>query len=246
MAANYNCLLFDVDVTLLDFKAAEQEAITATLAAAGLPSGEDTIALYSAINAGLWAQLERGEIKKDKLVVRRFTQLLEQLDAKGDAIKLNNDFMTRLSNTATMIPGADELLAELAEFATLAVITNGIYKVQMGRLEKSGLLPYFDDIFVSEKMGVTKPSPKFFSEALRRLGVKNKEKTLVIGDSLMADIKGGNSAGLHTCWMNHDNVENNTDIKPTYMVRGYAELKLVAVGEEALKHAETREKRHLF
>lgn len=199
MAANYNCLLFDVDGTLLDFNAAEREAISGTLEKFELPADEETIARFSAINAALWDELEKGKIKKDKLVVRRFAQLLEALDQKGDAIRMNNEYMTRLSAAAPMFPGADEMLRDLAEFATLAVVSNGNQKVQLQRLEKSNLLQYFDEIFVSEKLGVTKPSPKFFDAALRRLGIKNKERVLVIGDSLGADIKGGQNAGIDTC-----------------------------------------------
>ncbi len=245
MAAKYNCLLLDVDGTLLDFAAAEHEAISATLHKFGLPDDEDAIARYSAINAALWAKLERGEIKKDKLVVRRFSQLLEDLGKKGDAIRINNEYMTRLAAAGVARPGAKEILEELAEFCTLAVASNGSYKVQMNRLEKSGLLPYFDDVFVSDKLGAVKPSPKFFETALRHLGVSNREKVLVVGDSLTADIKGGQNARLATCWCNFAGEENTTGIRPSYTVLDYAQLKLVAVGEEELKLAESREKRHI-
>lgn len=244
MPANYSCLLFDVDGTLLDFSAAEKEAILGTLEQYGLPSNEETAALFSQINASLWAALEQGQIKKDKLTVQRFTQLLQQLDAKGDAVHMNNDFMTRLSAGAMPYPGAAELLEELAEFATLAVVSNGTQRVQMSRLEKSGLLAYFDDIFVSEKLGVTKPSPKFFYLALKHLGVKNRSRVLVIGDSLTADIKGGINAKLDTCWCNWGNEEAPPNIQPTHIARSYEQLKLIAVGEEELKLAELREKRH--
>lgn len=245
MPARYNCLLFDVDGTLLDFIAAEQDAISATLAKFNLPCTEEVFARFTAINAHLWDKLERGEIKKDKLVVRRFVQLLEELGEKGDAIRMNNEYMTALSGAAHMFLGADELLKDLAEFASLAVVSNGVYQVQMKRLEKSGLLQYFDEVFVSEKIGATKPSPKFFDYALRQLGIKDKKRTLVIGDSLLADIKGGQNFGLDTCWINFDGTENTTGIKPTHVVQSYAQLKLFAVGEEELKLAATREKRHL-
>jgi 2-haloacid dehalogenase len=244
MLAKYNCILFDVDGTLLDFGQAEQEAILGTLEHFGLPGGEDNAARFSAINAALWEKLEKGEIKKDKLVVRRFEQLLEALGQKGDAVRINNDYMTRLSNAAPTYPGADELLEELAEFATLATVSNGVAKVQVNRLEKSGLLKYFDEVFVSEKLGVTKPSPKFFDLALKRLGITQREKVLVVGDSLAADIKGGRNARLDTCWCNFTGAQPVPGIEPTYTVRSYAQLKLVAVGEEALKIAANREKRH--
>ncbi|MFV0413090.1 MAG: YjjG family noncanonical pyrimidine nucleotidase [Oscillospiraceae bacterium] len=245
MAANYNCLLFDLDGTLLDFAVAEREAVEKTLQKFSLPSGPETVELFSSINASLWAALERGEIKKDKLAVQRFTQLLQQLGAEGDAIKMNNEYLTNLSAVAIPMPGAEEMLAELAEFATLAVVSNGVQRVQLSRLKKSGLLPYFDEVFVSEKLGVTKPSPRFFDLSLKALGIANRGKVLVIGDSLTADIQGGINAKLATCWCNYANAENTTAIKPTYTVRDFSQIKLYAVGEEELKRAENREKRHL-
>ncbi len=244
MAANYNCLLFDLDGTLFDFSAAERAAIGETLAEAGIADSDEAAAAYSKINAELWAQLERGEIKKDRLVVRRFQDLLDALGEKGDPIRMNNCYMTRLSAEATPFPGAQELLAELAEFATLAAVTNGIDKIVMSRLQKSGLGPYFDDVFVSEKIGCAKPSPKIFEHALKKLGIAHREKVLVIGDSLSADIAGGAAAGLATCWCNFTGAENQTKFTPTYTVADYAQLKLVAVGEEELKIAAAREKRH--
>lgn len=245
MAARYNCLLFDLDGTLFDFNAAEQQAILETLAQFQLPADEETARLFSSINAALWAGLEKGEIKKEKLVVQRFSQLLEQLGQTGDPIKINNFYFTRLSAAAQIYPGADELLAELAEFATLAVTSNGAQKVMLARLEKSGLLQYFDEVFVSEKLGVTKPAARFFEIALQKLGVKNRGKALVIGDSLSADIKGAQNAKLDSCWCNFTGAENTAGPQPTYTVRSYTELKLVAVGEEELKRAGSREKRHM-
>ncbi len=245
MNANYNCLLLDLDGTLLDFASAEKEAIGAVLRHAGLAADEATAELYTQINAELWQKLDRGEIKKDRLVLQRFEQLLKTLGAQGDPVRLNNEYMKELSAAATPFPGAEELLAELAEFATLAAVTNGIGKIQQSRLEKAGLLPYFDEVFVSEKLGVTKPSPKFFELVLRRLGITNKSGVLVVGDSLEADIKGGQNAKLDTCWYNPQGLENPAGPKPTHEVRSYTELKLVAVGEEALTFAANREKRHL-
>ncbi len=245
MAANYACLLVDLDGTLLDFELAEKEAIVETLQAFSLPFDDETVATYSQINQSLWQDLEQRKIKKDQLMKHRFSLLLEKLGAKADPIKMNNDYTTRLSSSAVVYPGAKEILEELSEFCTLAAASNGTYKVQMERLKKSGLLPYFDEIFISEKVGATKPSPKFFDAALQKLGLKNRNRVLMVGDSLSADIKGGQNAKIDTCWLNFKNLENTTNIKPTFEVDSYMGLKLVAVGEGELKIAATREKRHM-
>ena len=84
--AYYNCLLFDVDDTLLDFSAAEQSALHETLQQFNLPDNEETIGIYQKINSSLWASLEKGEIKKDKLVIKRFSVLLDELK-RGESIR---------------------------------------------------------------------------------------------------------------------------------------------------------------
>ncbi|MDL2323684.1 YjjG family noncanonical pyrimidine nucleotidase [Ruminococcaceae bacterium OttesenSCG-928-A16] len=245
MAANYYCLLLDLDGTLLDFKAAEREAITEILVEAGLESGQQQAEEFSEINSQLWAALERGEIKKEQLGPERFARFLVATGQTGNAAQLNKIYMDRLATKAMPMPGARELLEELAEFATLAVISNGNQRIQLSRLQQSGLMPYFDEIFVSEKLGVNKPSAKFFDLALKYLGIKNREKVLVIGDSLTADIQGGINARLDTCWCNFTGEENHAGVTPTYTVQNFMQLKLVAIGEEELKLAENREKKHL-
>ncbi len=244
MKANYNCILLDLDGTLLDFIQAEKVAIGQTLQKFNLPSGEEQIALYADINAKLWRDLEKGEIKKEKMVLLRFQKLLQQLGAKADPVQMNNEFLKCLSLQAQPYPGAAELLEELAEFATLAIISNGSSRVQLSRLEKSGLLPYFDELFFSEDLGANKPSPKFFNQVLKKLGVKNKANVLVVGDSLEADIQGGIQSQMDTCWCNFTQQEEPKKPKPTHIACNYVELKQIAVGEEALKIASNREKRH--
>ena len=244
MAANYYCILFDLDGTLLDFSAAEKIAIAGTLEMFGLSGSDENCSLFSEINASLWAQLEQGQIKKDRLLVQRFSQLIERLSAGGDAIRMNNEFMTRLSAAAMPFEGAQEVLAELAEFATLTLASNGMQAIQMSRLERSGLAPYFDEVFISEKVGATKPNPRFFETVLRRLGIQNREKVLMVGDSLTADIKGGIDAGIDTCWCDFSRAGNDTGIVPTYTIHSLEQLKLHAVGEEELRRADLREKRH--
>ena len=172
--AYYNCLLFDVDDTLLDFAASEQSALLETFQEFDIPCDAETISLYKEINTALWSSLEKGEIKKEKLVQKRFSLLLEKLDKKGNAAKINDFYLNKLSQKAIMYEGAATILKELAEVATIAVVSNGVEKVQKGRLEQSGLLNYIDAVFVSEKVGVEKPTREFFDTALNTLGVYNR------------------------------------------------------------------------
>ena len=47
----------------------------------------------------------------------------------------------------------------------------------------------------------------------------------MVGDSLSSDIKGGINYNIDTCWYNPNRLENKTDLKPTYEVYDYSELR---------------------
>ena len=243
--AFYYCLLFDVDGTLLDFNAAEDGALRDTLAHFSLPNTEDAVSQSHDINNALWAALEQGKVRQDKLVIQRFEKLLAAFGVQGNPVEINDYYLTQLSQRADTFPGAEEALEELAEVATLAVVSNGVEKVQAGRLEKSGLGRFFDGVFVSGRVGATKPARKIFDTALNTLGIENRKKVLMIGDSLKADIAGGTGAGIDTCWCNFRGaVLPEGAPQPTYTIQGYEELLRIVMEEEELANAGSKEKRH--
>lgn len=51
-----------------------------------------------------------------------------------------------------------------------------------------------------------------------------REKALVIGDSLNTDIKGGLLSGIDTCWVNSKSQKGSADIQSTYTVASLTEL----------------------
>lgn len=245
--ANYYCILLDADNTLLDFDAAENKALLETFTRYELPTDAATIQLYQDINTKLWKALERGEIKRDRIMSERFGRLLEKLGAdlvRGKGQDMNRYYLEQLSSHSDLIPGADDVLHELAEVATLAVVSNGFQKVQMRRIEASGLTQYLEDIFVSEKIGCDKPDRRFFDAALRQLEVENRARVLVVGDSLSSDIKGGINAGIDTCWYNPTGVENTTGITPTYEIRSLDELYKIVMEPEELNNVGNRNRKH--
>lgn len=243
--AFYHCLLMDLDGTLLDFEKSEDAAIRNTLAHFDFPADDTAVQQYRAINSALWAALERGEIKQEKLVVQRFQKLLTQLGKTGDAVQMNDYYLTQLSLGADMMDGAQETLRELAEVATIAIVSNGVERVQTGRLERSGLDQYVDEVFISSKVGASKPAQKIFDTAIRTLGIENRKKVLVIGDSLKADIAGGKNAGLVTCWCNFKGVPLPEGAqKPDHTIQSLDELLKIVMEQEELDNVGMQERRH--
>lgn len=228
----YNCLLLDLDDTLLSFKASEQESIEKVFKKYNIPNTQENIDSYKKVNEELWIAFENGKIKKIVIEKTRFQKFGE---VAGIAIKnpemMNRDYVSYLSNSAIIIDGAIEFLEEIEEFTTLAIVTNGIETVQQNRLKISGIAAFADGIFTSEKLGVSKPNSQIFLLAMKSLGIETKEKVLVIGDRLNSDIKGGISAGLDTCWVNFGAETNNTTIKPKFEARDFTQLKAIILGE---------------
>lgn len=83
----YDTLLFDADGTLLDFERSEREALISSLAAFGVEGTGEVVKAYSEINDRLWKLLERGEIKKEDLKVRRFSMLIEKYRFDIDPVR---------------------------------------------------------------------------------------------------------------------------------------------------------------
>lgn len=221
----YRFLLFDADETLFDFHHAEREALRAALLQSGVEYREEYQKLYSELNLSLWKQLELGKITRQELLIARFSSFFEAAGIQGDAEIARVSFQANLAAEGRLFPGALELCKELVGQFELYLVTNGVAETQRTRLASSGLQPYFKGVFISEEVGAPKPQKEFFDAVKQGIDGFVKEQALVIGDSLTSDIKGGNLAGIDTCWYNPHGVVNDTKIEPTYTVATYAKLK---------------------
>ena len=73
------------------------------------------------------------------------------------------------------------------------------------------MIGFFNDLFISEKLGVSKPTKEFFDVCMKGANAK-VENSIMIGDSLTADIIGAKEYGMATIWYNHNRefVENKS------------------------------------
>ena len=243
--AKYYCILFDADNTLLDFDAAESKALADTLRNYGIEPDAETVQTYRTINEELWRQLEKGQLRRDKLMAERFTRFLKAVDAAGNGAEMNKFYLDQLSTHPDLAaPNVLDVLKELSEVATLAVVTNGFDRVQSRRVAESGMKDFLEEVFVSEKLDSEKPNRKIFDAALRSLGVENREHVLMVGDSLTSDIQGGINAGLDTCWYNPNHAENPGKVCPTYEIATLEELYPLVMEPEELAAVGTKNRRH--
>ena len=228
--ARYTTLLFDADDTLLDFRRSEHEAILDAIGYMGIAPSEEMARVYSEINHAAWKRLERGEITKAELRTLRFSELCAYYGLSLDAEKFADAYISFLSKKSYLMEGALDVCRALAPHCRMYIITNGMAIVQEGRFDPSPLRPFFADVFISEKVGAEKPSPAFFDVVAARIPDFDARDTLVIGDSLTSDIKGGILAGIDTCWFNPKGAQAPADMPITYTVGALKDVVPLVLG----------------
>lgn len=230
----YRYIFVDLDNTLLDFEAAEEYSFYYTAQSHGLTFGEAELERYKAINAPLWKMMERREITKDALVVRRFRELFGALGISGiDPEQYNADYLNNLSLCTRPIDGAEELCRFIHENAMLIIATNGVSATQHRRIAVSGLEPWMDQVVVSDDAGAEKPDRRYFDRAFAVSGASDKADCIIIGDSLTSDIRGGQQFGIDTCWFNPKKKPlPEGEAVPTYTVSKLGEFIEILKGEK--------------
>lgn len=219
----YPVVLFDLDHTLLDSDASAQAAFDLTMQSIGVEPTGDVFSVYDRLNQSLWRQVEAGRMSPNDVKVRRFEQMLDVLGVPGDPIAMGAAFAQGLIDHGDLYPGARVLLDELDSRARLAMVTNGIGSVQRGRVERLDLSGYFEVVSVSGELGMSKPSSAIFDHTLDALGVTDRSKVVMIGDSLTSDVLGGTNAGVDTIWFNRHEVQVD-DHGATFAVTTFEEM----------------------
>ncbi len=202
MNLNVRTLLFDVDNTLIDFTACEKAALQRAFDQKQIELTKEVYDRYQEINHGLWRAFERGEVTKDTVLMTRFGKLFDALGIEEDGEAFETVYQNLLGQEHVLYEDTIEVLDELKNRYDIYYLTNGVAATQASRLRLSGIDKYAKDVFVSETIGFQKPSIEFFDYCIKRMEGFEVSTGLMIGDSLTSDIKGGNNAGIRTCWLN--------------------------------------------
>lgn len=211
-------ILFDLDDTLFDFHKAEKIAIEKTLKIAGVVPSKDLLSKYSRVNLSQWKLLELGRLTRDEVKLRRFQLFFEENGIDFPAKKAAATYEQLLGIGHYFIDGAENIIQELYGRYRLYIVSNGTLSVQTSRIKSSGIAKYFDNIFISEEIGYNKPDRKFFDACFGQIKDFKHDETIIVGDSLSSDIKGGINCGITTVWFNPNHALNNTDIKPSHEI----------------------------
>ena len=223
--AKFDTILWDVDQTLLDFKKSEDYAIRYCFRKFGKEASDEAVAIYYRINEGFWKRIEKGEINRKDALVQRFEQLFQQIGEQDmDAGAFQKEYAEALGSVYYYLDDSYELVKNLRGKYRQYLVTNGVTLTQMKKLRLSGFDQLADGIFVSEQIGIPKPHKDFFEKCFSMIPGFCKEKAVIVGDSLSSDMRGGNNAGIATCWYNPAGLKNLSDVKIDYEIRNLNEI----------------------
>ena len=202
MSKYFDVVLLDADETIYDFKLAERTALSETLRAFSVEPTDEIIDEYSRGNLWCWKALERGDITRAELKPLRFRMLFERIGREyRDYSQINARYEVELSYCGFMLPGALDFVKKLHNDCDVKIYiaTNGLTVAQVGRFQRSGVAPYVDGIYISEQVGEGKPDKGYFDFIFNDIGLTDRGRVIILGDSLTSDMQGGRNAGITTC-----------------------------------------------
>ena len=211
-------LFLDLDDTILDFKKAERIAISKTIGEFGLEPTDEVLHRYHLINKWHWEQLELGKLTRPEVLQNRFEALFAEFGKEVDKVACAKAYETNLSIGHYFLPGAEETVEYLSKHYRLFLTSNGTASVQKGRMTSANLYRFFEKVFVSQEIGHNKPSKAYFDGCIAQIPGYDPAKTMIVGDSLSSDIRGGINAGIATCWINPAHTPGREDIQPDYEI----------------------------
>lgn len=136
---------------------------------------------------------------------------------------LSAEFASTRRARQRLMPGARELLTDLASTRKIALLTNGAPDLQREKIGASGLESFFQAIAVSGEHGIGKPKPEIFHRLLSEIGVEAGE-ALMVGNSLERDIAGARNAGIRSIWIRVPGSEERAEVTPDHTITALSEI----------------------
>ena len=214
----YKHLFFDLDHTIWDFDKNAEETLnelyhTYKLRDLGLHSPDRFIEVYTHNNHQLWAEYHVGKITKQKLRETRFSKTFIDLGLSPNLIpqRFEDDYVNICPTKTNLFPKAHETLGYLKERYSLHLISNGFKESTELKVSNNGLNVYFENVVISEVVGFNKPDKAIFNHALT-LANAGISESIMIGDSLEADIRGAQDYGMKAIYFNPERKEKPEDV----------------------------------
>lgn len=220
---DYECIIFDFDLTLVDLKLVEstdwmkvRKEIASYYNDKGIPASVTArqqlpVALFKEVQK---TQKENFQPEDFPAIQKKASKLIEE---KYERNGLKN---------ATSIPGALDILKWIKDKGMkVGVISLNSGEIVRKAAKKAGLDEYIDIFFGRDSPGEPKPATDQLEKCLQKFGV-NTEKTLMVGDS-PSDIEVSNKVGLVSIALegNFYSKEEIIRSNPDHIIKDLEELK---------------------
>lgn len=200
-------ILWDLENTLLNFQVAEKKAIISTFDKMNL--GKCTQAMFNRfvkINDMYWQKIQRSDIDKELALIKRYEDFFTEYGINKELAKeFNDNYSLSLADNIVYNDHCIKLLNGFKNKYKQYIVSNEVKSIEQSRLKASGIDEIVDGCFISDDIGYEKPNKGFFDYVLEHIDKVNKQEIMIVGDSLDSDIRGGNLAGIKTCWYNPKN-----------------------------------------
>jgi len=231
-----NTIFFDMGNTLLDFHKGMTDIEKDRL---GLQAMADYLSRYGPVTADDLEQnfkkpwYETCRLRPTTLqeypVEEHLNRYLEPYGTKlelPECIEVMDRYHTEYRHQVVTEEKLDQTLSELkSKGYKIGVISNCyLYdEIMIRHFQHAGIHEYIDSFIFSYYLRVRKPRKEIFLAALKRLQTV-PEKSIMVGDLLEADVAGAQAVGMKAVWYNPTGEENNTQIKPDYVVGSLREV----------------------
>jgi putative hydrolase of the HAD superfamily len=212
-------IFFDLDHTIWDFDKNAQETLNELYIAheldeLGCGTVEEFINRYTENNHELWRQYHLGNITKETLRSERFNKTFLQLGIDPEKVpnQFEDDYVRITPTKTNLFSGTEKVLNYLQQKYTLHIISNGFKESTLMKMSVCNLNPYFENVIISEDVGANKPDQRIFEFALEKANA-SKEESIMIGDSLEADVRGALDFGIKAIYFNPLKAEKPEDIE---------------------------------
>ncbi|MDR9456387.1 MAG: YjjG family noncanonical pyrimidine nucleotidase [Salegentibacter sp.] len=199
-------IYFDLDHTLWDFDKNSALAFEQMFSRRKISLKiEDFLEVYVPVNYKYWELYRDNQVSKEDLRIGRLKDSFDLLKMETSARtieELSIEYIEFLPENNHLLDGSVEILNYLEANYQLHIITNGFEEVQHKKLHNSGISKFFATVTTSEEAGVKKPHSLIFETALNKASAL-PSKSLMIGDNLVADVKGAQDFGMSTIYFDY-------------------------------------------
>ena len=203
-------IFFDLDHTLWDFDKNSELAFAQIFQKQNININiQDFIAIYVPINHACWKLYENNQISSEELRLMRLKQTFQNLSYdidEADMEKIADEYLSILPDFSHLFEDTVDVLEYLSQKYTLHLITNGFTEMQYKKMDNAKLTHFFKTFTNAEVAGEKKPHKQIFQHALD-LAQAHKAESIMIGDSMHADVQGALDFGIKALFFNHNDKE---------------------------------------